>query len=378
MKRIFLAGTIACTIGLLSCSKEKTVTVTETVHDTTTLTIWPSGQINGDSLSAGLKLAYSTAVKDSVFPAASTSADAPGLDSLYDKTYVAAKGGLLTIYPANTRGYVQGYYVQIVGAKSYFKVDLSLSEPARKKMATKRNGKAKSNGNTARGYGEGYVNGTLAFEIPSSLKGDTFYVKYAAYDKENRVSKPTTATVVLLPTISNPIADSLKGTWVQQGYKYYAYGQQSEEWYPVYYDEWDYHYYSCDNNVLSLNASGTYYYPLSKEYYYSAFTFNGAKISNRNGYIYSELNLSLSTCTDTVYTAQRSVEELSTYDALGYTFDAKTRKITVFYADDEDKSNTDIDTETYRVWSLSANELILLEISDGDYSEGELIRFIKK
>jgi hypothetical protein len=374
MKRILLAGTIACTVGLLSCTKEKTVTVTNTVHDTTTLTIWPSGQINGDSLSAGLKLAYSATVNNATFPAASTSADAPALDSLFDRTYTASKGGLLTIYPANTRGYVKGYYVQIVGAKSYFNVDLSLANSLRKKRAEARAAKTHSKDHAVRGNGEGYVDGILAFEIPASLNGDTFYVKYAAYDQENRVSNSTIATVVLLPSVSNAIVDSLKGTWDYKGYKNYSYGQLNESWTPPYSYEYNYNTYSCTDNVLTQDPSGSYYLPYYKRNDYTTFTFNGSQVSYSYRYIYSDLNLSLSTCSDTVYNEN---EESYSYTTLGYTFDAKSRKITIYYSDDDD-SNLDIFTETYRISSLSAKELILFYYSDDDDSDGQFTWYTKK
>lgn len=214
MKRILLLGTVACAVSLYSCKKDKEVIEKEKV-------VYPSGMINADSLTAGLSVGYASKVADSTFPAASTVAGAPKLDSLYSGAYFALRGGLLTIYPANVSGFVQGYYVQIVGAHAYFKIDYPAAEEKRKANARL----AQQGPAGSRGRGEGFIDSTIAISLPAAIKGDTFYVKYAAYDKDNRVSQPVTAVVVIKDAISSSIVDSLKGTWRRLGYASYQYNQ---------------------------------------------------------------------------------------------------------------------------------------------------------
>lgn len=372
MQEFLLAYTFISTIGLSSCPKEKTVTV----HDTTTIaiSIWSSGKINADTLSEGLKLANSTIVEDSVFPAATATDDTPGLNSPLDGTHIATKGGLLTIYPTNTSGFVQGYYVQIVGAKSYFKVDYGLSEEIPLKVFNKYEG--------VRGNGTGHIDSVLAFQLPAGVNGDTFYVKYAAYDKNNLISQPTIATVVLLPIVSNSIADSLKGSWRLTGYKDYSNGQLMGDWGT--FEPYDYNesYYKCESGVEGItpgNAEDGYpRYATRRESWY-AYSFDGKSLHEQNGYIYSDLDLAKSNCDVSIYNRNNNNENLwYDRDAIGYTYDAKSGRITIYAAHSSEESSSDIYTNTYKISSLNDQELILLEESTGNSSNSYFMKFTKQ
>src|SRR6186713_2870048 len=108
MKKILFFGALVGTVTFYACKKGETITVTNTVHDTTTNTIkvFASGKINGDSLSSDINVAYGARISDSTFPAASTDASAPVLDTTYSRTYTVIPSRYLTVYPPNVAGYV--------------------------------------------------------------------------------------------------------------------------------------------------------------------------------------------------------------------------------------------------------------------------------
>lgn len=374
MNKILLACTIIGTIGFFSCKKEKTVTVTNTVHDTTYVAVVTSGKVHADSLTTGLKLAYATTVADSAFPAATTAEGTPVLDTMFDRTYTAQPGSFLTIYPPNVSGYVKGYYVQIVGAHSYFKIDFPAVDMTLKTRAKTYQG--------ARGNGDGpNIDSTIAIRLPAAIKGDTFYIKYAAYDESNHVSNAIIATVKLLPVATGATIDSLKGTWIVNGYKSRYNGHTEVEWYfENYYNAGAGSYYACDGQTLSATSysPGLPYYYQRMGFNKYGYIFSGSSLTTFSETKFSVFNLAASTCADTVYTSDPNLDQYNKAQMLGYTFDAPSRKLTFYYSDDENDANVDIFTDSYRITSLTNNELILFYLYDRNYTGGSYTRFAKQ
>lgn len=381
MKKIYLIGAILGALVFYACKKEdKTITVTNTVNDTINKTVWWSGQVDANTLTAAISVGYSTKVADSVLPSASTSADAPVLDTMYKRTYSVIEGQYLTIYPPNISGYVAGYYVQIKGASSYFKVNYSAANTQRKaaraamraKLAASGAKKASQLPAFVRGSGEGYIDSSIVIKLPVSIKGDTFYVKYAAYDTLNRVSKPVTATVIVLPQGSTTFNDSLAGTWNYARYRNYSTGSYDNEWTVDTLYPYTQQYYTCNNNTLTASEEATDIYLVS--YAWSshwAFTFNSQyTYSSSYSGSYRNLDLDNSTCSSYAYTYSNNYNNTET-GAISY--DASKHRLMFIYNNNESNNNSNLDFEYYYYYvsELTAKKLVLTydenETSDYQY-----------
>lgn len=378
MKKILLFSAVAGMVTLYSCSKDgKTTTITNTVRDTTnlTVTVFASGKINGDTLANNISLAYSAKVLDSTFPVASADADAPVLDTTYDRTYSVVRSRYLTIYPPNVSGFVAGYYVQIAGAKSYFKVDYP--EAAARRAARKANARQSSdNAGTTRGGGEGYIDSTLVFKLPASVRGDTFYIKYAAYDASNRVSKPVTAMVVLLPVGDAATTAALTGSWKYAEYTYNTAGSGDKVFNDWMVDTVTYYkqYYTCDGTTLTATGAETEYY-LPYRIYASTWKYQLGNYSMVyiNGNSRRNLDLSASTCSNLVY--NYSYNNLYSYEG-GYSYDAASKKIT-FITDGY--SNLDLSYDSYYLSAVTDSTMILSSSdNNSDNNSTYLYKFFKE
>jgi hypothetical protein len=380
MNKVLLFSAIAAMVTFYSCKKDdKTVTVTNTVHDTitNTVTVFASGMINGDSLSTGINVAYGTRVSDSIFPAASTDAAAPVLDTNYKRFYSVVRSRYLTVYPPNVAGYVAGYYVQIVGAKSYFKIDYPAAE-AERKAAREAKSARLSKTNNGRGNGEGYIDSTIVLKIPASVYGDTFYIKYAAYDLSNRVSKPVTAMVVILPEGSAGLTDSLSGNWNYLSYRINNNGIFDGDWTVDTSDAY-FQYYTCDGTTLTVAYQESDYY-LPTTAYSNPWQYQLGKYSMiyYKGQIRRDLDLSNSTCANPVYSIYYSY--INEYHG-GYSYDALTRKITfITDGDGNGYSSSDLSYDSYYLSELTGSTMILSgdnkEVRDENYTR--LYKFVKQ
>ncbi|GAA3928338.1 hypothetical protein GO495_06035 [Chitinophaga oryziterrae] len=311
-KNLFLTAIIA-TIGFYSCNKSGE-SIRKTVQDTIT------AKINADVLTAGIKVAYGTNVVDSVFPAASMDASAPVLDTPFTKVYQVFKGGYLTVYPHNLSGNVAGYYVQIVGAKSYFKVDYTKAIGLRRAAANGKNG--------ARGYGDGFIDSAIVLKMPASIDSGIFYIKYAAYDTLNNVSNADTSLVIVLQEGSEVVNDSLIGTWRHMYTSCYSDGKYQCIWsldtgYMLM------SYYDCVDGLLVKNISATdVVIPHQIAHFDDRITFD--KFGMTINYIgsYKILNLQASSCSNYIYDYQSN----DTFVRKGtISYDAATRKLTQIY-----------------------------------------------
>lgn len=348
---------LAGVLFVYACKKEdKTVTVTETIHDTIVNTIPLNTAVNADELTAGIAVGYGTKVSDATFPA--PTADGPVLDTSYHKLYQVVEGNYLVIYPPNFSGYVAGYYVQIAGAKSYFKIDY-----------TKAKGLRKASNNGARNYATatGYVDSTIVIKIPLAVTGNYFNLVYAAYDSLNRVSLPVTTTVTIMPQGSAAFNDSLNGTWSYASFRYYGDGYNNYVWTDDTLSSYSLKYYTCNNGKLVESAGKT---DLQLTYYgfveHKDLIFSGYSYSEVSTSFYRTLDLVNSSCSSYTYTYTPSYG--GTQNGL-ISYDASTRKLTMIT---NASSNFAFEYYTYQIISLTDHQLILGyniydEASDAQY-----------
>lgn len=351
MKKALLLGVVASAIGLYSCKKDgTTTTITNTIRDTTIITQFASGVANADTLMAGIQVAHGTSVS-SAFPTASTDAAAPELDTLYKKTYTVVRSRYLVIYPPVAGGHISGYYVQIAGARTHFKVDFTQSYGWRKTAA--------GNG---REDATGYVDSSIVIKLPTTIKGDTFYVKYAAFDEQNRVSKAITATALVLPEADDAFTSKVVGKWQYYAVNYYSQGQWEYEDYLVDTGGSYKNPYMCNNNKLEINANGELQIPYQQVTRYRTFTIGKYSFSDDQYYKSLYLDLENSSCSNYVYT--KTENTYHTADG-GYSYDPDTKRVT-FVAENynyarssNNHSNIDFITETYKLIEVTDTYLIL-------------------
>ena len=395
MKKVLLFGAIAGMVTMYACKKD-TVTVTNTVHDTTkttiiktdTVTVFASGKINADTLTTGINLAYSAGITGE-FPAASTDAAAPVLDSTYKRNYRVIRSRYLTVYPPNVSGFVQGYYVQIVGAKSYFKVDYPAAEVERKAARQAKAARLAKAGNgrqsvkdlsNSRGNGEGFIDSALVFKLPASVHGDTFYIKYAAYDQQNRVSTPVTAMVIILPAGNAEFTQSLNGSWLKYEYRSIRNGvvqEGGEERIGARDDNggWSVDtgnaystYFTCSNDKLDYgNSNAPYFYLYATSSNKETYTFSQYALSLHTRSVSKNWDRNLSTCSGIVF----NISDYSSDSNGGYSYDAASQKITFIW----DGSNLEYDT--YNVISVANSEIILSSSNNDDEDDDNYVRQYK-
>jgi hypothetical protein len=372
MKKALFIGALACITAFYACKKDgTTTTVTKTVRDTTILNSYATGLVNADTLTAGIKVAHGSNVTGTL-PAASTDAAAPKLDSFFLKSYSVIKSRYLAIYPSITSGNIAGYYVQIAGAGSYFKLDYTAAYNIRK-AARKVDSKGLHQPFSARGDDEGNMDSSIVFKLPASINGDTFYVKYAAFDSEGRVSNAATARVVILPEGRDSFTDSLSGNWKYLGWNNYEDGQWQNEDYNTDTINQNYNYYSCNNDQLTPTGNEDdidikdYESSFSEIYSIGKYSITVTDI-NRS----LELNLSTSTCSNYVY----DKTEHTHIGNGGYTYDPSSGKFTIIY-DDSRYSSLEMDFETYYLNEVTATYFILSYRANDDTDNNGFTAYYK-
>lgn len=345
MKQALFVCAVIGVIGLYACKKEeKTVTVTETIHDTITNPIWFNGKVDPDTLSAGIKVGYGTRVA-AAFPAATTAAGSPELDTLYNRTYQVIAGQYLFIYPPAIDGYIAGYYVQIAGATSYFKV--AYPTPTARTVS-------------------GFADATIAIELPKEIKGDTFAVKYAAYDEQGRVSAPVTGLVRILPQGNTAFEAALNGTWTYYGRRYYKSTTFTDEWRIDTILPFTQKYYTCTGTTLTESTTVTDL-QLTEEGFRNLITFSFDKYAFTREAVIDRrtLDVANSTCSSFAYNYADAGGGGS--ETGGYYYDKDARKLTLIL--NSQTSNIDFDYETYTVLEMGEHRLVL-GLGGDDRNEG--------
>ncbi|PSL26424.1 hypothetical protein [Chitinophaga ginsengisoli] len=330
MKKYLLLSTIVAFIGFYSCTKNGD-NVKRSSPDSL-------ARINPDVLTAGIKVAYGTNIVNAVFPTTSNLSSAPVLDTPFTKIYGVFKGGYLTIIPHNLSGNVAGYYVQIAGAASYFKVDYTKASGFRRAGVDDRN--------TARGLGTGFIDSAIVIKLPASIESGTFHLIYAAYDTLNHVSNVTTVQVIVLDGENNAVNDSLVGTWR------YLYGSCNPDeklpcsWSPDTGYRVSY-YYECVNGLLVHNNTSTAMaIPYEVGHFDDRITFRKDGFTADYKEYVKVLNVENSTCSNYVYDYENSDNDTTlTIGALS--FDAASRKLTLIF-----KSHSSVGL-TYKTFTLA-------------------------
>jgi hypothetical protein len=340
MKRIILFSVVACSMAFFACKKDSKT-------DTTTPTDETVASIDPVALSAAVKIGYATNITGDL-PAASADGPTLYIDGYENRTYYAVNNRYVVIYPQSDKGFVAGYYVKINGAQTYFKVDYKAAAGARKLN--------KSQGSREEGDNS---DSSIVIKLPTGLIGDTFSIKYAAYDTLNRVSNSITAIVSIIASKDSTDNSLLYGTWRYNRSK-------------LNYNDWDapqsykidttYVNYSCVNSILQSCTEGYSCEPyinniigkVSNDEIFSAnnlFTSHYARI-------YRILETGNSTCSNLVYT---------NYDANyfytgGYTYNNTTKVLTLIYdGSGNSNSGNNISTVQYTVSELSSTRLVYYE-----------------
>lgn len=337
MKKIILFSALACCVAFFyACSKDSTPADTATEE--------PADTIDPVALSATVKVGYATSVIGDI-PAAST--DGPTLlTEGYDKrVYTAINNRYIVIYPQSDKGYVAGYYIKINGAGSYFKIDYSKASGLRK--AAHHHG--------LREDGD-HADSSIVIKLPAGLKGDTFSVKYAAYDSLNRVSNALTAVINLVApdSASNSL---LAGTW-----RFNRYKDNDEEWsspqaYGVDSSRQDY---TCNDGLLEpgcstescMNIAWQLYGETAQDISFAA----NNQYSERHARVDDILDTESSSCSNLVYDKGRGFDD--TFIG-GYSYNAKTKMLLIIYDGNGGKyEGTNISTSTYTVSELSSSRIV--------------------
>lgn len=358
MKRSILFTALACSLAFYACTKKEDVITDVTpppipvVIDTTPA----PAKIDPVKLAADVTIGYGGTSVNGTFPATSADAAAPKLDSAYDgRTYYAVNNRYVVIYPRTTNGFVQGYYLTINGSSSYYKIDYGVFEETiiQRKAARKRTGKSEDQRENG-----GHEDSTIVIKLPANLIGDVFSIKYAAYDKENRVSNPVSANVKVIASPDAADNSKIQGSWDMIGYK------QD-------YEEWDYEYrngqetrdlYCLDDHLYwSMQAGATTVPQVVTSSYREPITYEfGANnaFAEIFSYYYTNLDWNNSSCSNVVYTKDDYPNDW--YNRGGYSYNATTKELTIIY--DEDGQGENIYTEKYYVKELTAEKIIIYQV----------------
>jgi hypothetical protein len=354
MKKILLFSAVACTVGFYACKKDSaTDTKTPTPQDTVA-----APAIDPVALASSVKIGYGGTSVTGAFPATTTSAATPLLDSIYNgRIYSTVNNRYVVIYPRVRSGFISGYYLKINGADSYFKIDYTAAYGVRK--ASHKNQGARDEVNN--------IDSSIVIKLPAGLKGDTFSIKYAAYDSLNNVSNTITAIVNVIASADSTNDALLLGSWHYTAYKNY----ETDEWVPISEeDSTGINYYTCVEGKLVNLGGGDNTVPVMQ--YRNTYTYN-LQFSAKNAYQqiyyqnYRSLDLDLSSCSNYIYT---SYSENSDIYSGGYAYNATTKAITLIH--DENGTGDNITTVKYTVKEITSTTLEMYQVSDRNYNHEAL------
>ncbi|SEW12863.1 hypothetical protein SAMN05428988_2318 [Chitinophaga sp. YR573] len=336
MKKIILFSAVACSLAFYACKKDSK-TDTPATDDTST-------SIDPVALSAAVKIGYATSVTGNL-PTAS--ADGPTLliDGYDNRTYYAVNNRYVVIYPQSDKGFVAGYYVKINGAQNYFKIDYKAAAGARKLNKSHDSREEGDNSDSS-----------IVIKLPAGLKGNTFSIKYAAFDTLNHVSNTITAIVSVIASKDTADNSLLYGTW-----RYNRSKMNYNDWSnpQSYKPDTTYVNYSCIDGKLQGCTEGyscepyisRIYGPVSNDQIFSAnnlYTTSYARI-------YKDLYPDQSTCSNLIY-----YDGSRAYSSIGgYTYNNTTKVLTLIY--DENGTGdyvNNIYTESYTVTEISSTKLV--------------------
>ena len=336
MKKILLLNAVACCLIFYGCKKDNT-----TDNSTPVIEV-PKPTIDPVTLASNIKVGYSASKDTGAIPAAS--ADAPVLDTRYDNlTYSAINNRYVVIRPQSLSGAVKGYYLKINGANARFKIDYTTAYNLRK----------------ASGYSflrEGdNSDSSIVIKLPAGLKGDTFSVKYAAYDSLNRVSNSINAIVSIIASADSTDNNALSGTWKVTRYE--IAGQELPIGLP---DSSDFSYYTCEDNVLIPGGDEDIEIPNSITLTDLTFQF-GVKNAMKTfiSHTSSSFVENESSCSNLVYNTSTETDPGSGSE-ISYSYNAATKIMTMI--NDYNGTGDNLTAMQYTVTSLTSNKLMMYAI----------------
>ncbi|SEW12850.1 hypothetical protein SAMN05428988_2317 [Chitinophaga sp. YR573] len=325
-------------MALYACKKDSTST-------STPLTETPADTIDPIALSAGAKVGYGAINVKGTFPLASSDANAPVLDTLYNgRVYDAISNRYIVIYPRVSAGYLAGYYLKINGADSYFKIDYKTGYGLRKAQQKNLFGLRDNNGDNS--------DSSIVIKLPDHLKGDTFSISYAAYDTLNRISNTITAIVNVIASADSTDNSKIIGDWQVSRTKY-----NNDDWQIISLtDSSNYNYYTCSKNMLQTSEDSTdLHLPDnigSGSFIFSFGTMN--LFASAQSYKNIQLNHETSSCSNFVYDIVNSGDYLTKG---GYSYNAATKTITVIQ--DEDGTGSYITTLPLKVKEFTSSKMVV-------------------
>jgi len=355
MKKIFLFSAVSCSLAFYACKKE-TNNITETLPPTYDTTYTGQGPaIDPVALTAAVKVGNGTSATGQIPAPSANNAIVLASDGYDNRTYYAISNRYIAIYPHTSSGTVAGYYIQINGSGSHFKVtypEVVPPPPPRLKAAIQ--------GTNLRDY---YSDSAIVIKLPAGLKGDTFSVKYAAFDKNNNVSNSLTAYVKIITSPKASDVAAIAGKWrlVAEG--------NGTEWHAAQYgiDSVSYRF-ACINGSLEVcytQDCGNLY--VSEYYGQTAldFTFGtDNRFSIYNEYVSKTLNAHASTCDgNLIYTDNSN----SSSQIAGYAYNDSSKTISLIMDNDGfvngdhnlDSDISNLSVTTFKVKELNATTLKL-------------------
>jgi hypothetical protein len=356
MKKILLLCAVASTVAFYACKKDSaTDTNTPTPQDTVA-----APAIDPVALASSVKIGYGGTSVTGTFPVTTTATATPVLDSIYNgRVYSTVNNRYVVIYPRVRSGFISGYYLKINGADSYFKIDYTAAYGVRK--ASHKNQGARDEVNN--------IDSSIVIKLPAGLKGDTFSIKYAAYDSLNNVSNTITAIVNVIASADSTNDALLLGSWHYTAYKNY----ETDEWAPITEeDSSSINYFTCvEGKLVTLwGEENTNNIPVIQ--YRNTYTYN-LQFSAKNAYQqiyyqnYRSLDLDLSSCSNYIYT---SYSESSDIYSGGYAYNATTKAITLIH--DENGTGDNITTVKYTVKEITSTTLSMYLVSTGNNNHDAL------
>jgi hypothetical protein len=375
MKKYLLLFTIAV-VAFVACRKTTdsgTISAADVSKISTSLTVWHGKNTKG------------------------TVPTNPGGSIILDstqQTIVSYKGGYVVIHPNVQNGTVAGYYVQIDGANSYFKVDYSTSQ--QRPVLTQRPAiGAQQHQRVRRKFLSRPVDSTsnsadsaIVIQLPDNIAPGTFCMQYWAYDANGYTSAPVTVCVTI-DQLGASDGSSWTGNWNITRYKYEPYDDGYDEyitdttWHNNPYDTTNidgYYKQFCVDGHLSYD-SGSYYDPNTNQsitgpseailvpdiYWYNNFIFtlsaNGAwtdKGSDGEKYY----NGYYGSCDSLSYYYTKSEDSFS--DIGGWSYNAGTNKFTIVEKDSIG-SVEDTWVDEFDVLQKTANSFTIYEAQNGTY-----------
>jgi hypothetical protein len=341
MKKILLLSAVACGMLLYACKKDATT-------DTTTpVTELPADTIDPIALSASLQVGYSATSDSDNIPAASADADAPVLDPLFDnRSYYAINGRYIVIKPHISTGSVKGYYLQVNGAKSHFKIDYTIAYGIRKAQ-------------DASGLRDGdNADSSIVIKLPANLLQDTFSIRYAAYDSLNRVSSTQYALINVFAAVKTSDDSALLGSWTLVRQK----TSNGTKWDSMVLNSSTYYDFYCSDDKLmfgTMEGQPTYNYVYSTNTSKTIMQFSAGNAANITSYRTSTtLDIESSSCSNLVYLPY-DYNTVALHG--GYSYNSTTKVLTLIY--DKDGKGTNTYTQQYTVSELTSGKLLLYTTS---------------